>query len=133
MKKIVSAILAVMLLVGMLVVPTSASLPDVKDKEGVVDIAATLNQYLNTKNEFMLTLPDMEEGEFVLNEIMIAGNFGKYDPRQSISEKKNIAATFFRRIKNVWRFIKYHPAEVLWAPIFKIWHFVWRNIYFRIN
>ena len=92
-----------------------------------------LQKVFNTKDEFMLTLPDMGEGEFVLNEIMIAGNFGKYDPRQSILEKKNIATTFFRRIKNVWRFIKYHPTEVLWAPIFKIWHFVWRNIYFRIN
>ena len=92
-----------------------------------------LKKVFNTNDEFMLTEPDCEEGEFMLNEIMIAGNFGKYDPRQSISQNKSIATTFFRRIRNIWRFIKYHPTEVLWAPIFKIWHFTWRNIYFRIN
>jgi len=52
MKKILSAILAVVLLVGMLVVPSSAAFPDVVDDTGTVDHAATLNQYLNSNNEF---------------------------------------------------------------------------------
>ena len=53
MKKILSAILAVMLLVGILVVPSSAALPVVIDKESnAVDYKATVEQYLSDKNVF---------------------------------------------------------------------------------
>ena len=53
MKKILSAILAVMLLVGILVVPSSASLPVVIDKESnAIDYKATVEQYLSSNNLF---------------------------------------------------------------------------------
>ena len=53
MKKILSAILAVMLLVGILVVPSSASLPVVIDKESnAIDYKATIEQYLSSNNLF---------------------------------------------------------------------------------
>ena len=54
MKKILSAILAVMLLVGALVIPSAAALPVVVDKEsGAVDYKATVEQYLSDKNQFL--------------------------------------------------------------------------------
>ena len=53
MKKILSAILAVMLLIGALVIPSAAALPVVIDKEsGAVDYKATVEQYLSDKNQF---------------------------------------------------------------------------------
>ena len=53
MKKILSAILAVMLLVGAIVIPSSAALPVIVDKEsGAVDYKATVEQYLSDKNVF---------------------------------------------------------------------------------
>ena len=53
MKKILSAILAVMLLVGSLAIPSAAALPFVIDSETkAVDYKATVNQYLSTNNLF---------------------------------------------------------------------------------
>ena len=84
-----------------------------------------------TPDEVLITTPDEEQGKFLLNEIMIAGNFGKSDERQSIPENETLIGTFFRRVRNAFRFLKYHPSEALYSPLFKIWHFFWRYFYFR--
>lgn len=90
-----------------------------------------LQKVFATKEEYMIVTPDAKQGEFVLNEIMIAGNFGKYDPRQNRPADESLFSTFIRKTKNAFRFVKYHPTEIFWTPIFKIWHLVWRYFYFR--
>ena len=58
MKKILSAILAVVLLVGTLAIEASAALKPIymEDDSGavteIIDYAATVKQYLNSENEF---------------------------------------------------------------------------------
>lgn len=85
-----------------------------------------LRRVFGTKEEYLITEPDEEQGEFLLNEIMLAGNFGKYDKRAHISTDDSEIYTFTRRVRRNLRFIKYHPTEVVWTPLFKIWHFFWR-------
>lgn len=84
-----------------------------------------------TPDEMLLTAPDDKQGKFLLSEIMTAGNFGQFDERQSIPENEMLIATFFRRVRVAFRFLKYHPSEVLCSPLFKIWHLFWRHFYFR--
>ena len=79
---------------------------------------------LDHKN--MLTTPDAKVGKFLLEEIIVAGNFGKYDPRITW-HGKGILHNFTCSVIKNFRFIKYFPSEVLWAPIWKIWHFIWRK------
>lgn len=74
----------------------------------------------------LLVDPDEKAGRFLLDEIMQAGNFGKYDAR--LKRKRNETAWFrlVRSLKRNIRFLRYYPNEVLWNPIFRTWQYVWR-------
>lgn len=78
------------------------------------------------KREYMLTAPQNEDGEFLLQEIMSAGNFGKYDERYKTIYCENNVKRFFLKLKRNMRFLRMYPSEIIWSPMFKIWHFFWR-------
>ena len=75
----------------------------------------------------MYVCPDEKIGRFLLSEIMQAGNFGKFDGRIKRG-KQSLFNRFINSYKRNLKFVKYFPSEVLWAPFWKIWHFVWRKI-----
>lgn len=80
------------------------------------------------EERFMLTEQSVSDGEFLLNEIMLAGNFGHYDERIKHKEYNNlIKRVYYNSVRNM-RFISMYPSEVLWAPIFKTWHYFWRKL-----
>ena len=74
-----------------------------------------------------LVKPNKRHGEFLLCEIMIAGNFGKYDYRYNLGgdgySLKRVVGTTKRTLALLTRF----PNETLWSPYFKIWHYFWRK------
>lgn len=74
----------------------------------------------------LLVDPDEKAGRFLLDEIMQAGNFGKYDAR--LKRKRNETAWFrlVRSLKRNIRFLRYYPNEILWDPIFRTWQYLWR-------
>ena len=86
-----------------------------------------LGQVFSLPAELMLAVPDKKVGEFLLEEIMLSGNFGKYDTRITW-HGKGLFRVFLNRVKRNFRFLKYFPSEVLWAPVWKILHFVWRKV-----
>ena len=59
--------------------------------------------------------PDPRRGERLLQDILLSGNFGHADKR-----KGGLAARFFR-------FLADYPSEVLWSPVWKTGHWVWRK------
>ena len=71
--------------------------------------------------------PNKKEGEFLLHEIMTAGNFGIYDPRYT----STVHGLNFAHISNIARrsftLFTHYPAETFWTPMFKIWHYFWRK------
>lgn len=78
-------------------------------------------------DEFCLTAPNAKVGNFLLDEISLAGNFGQYDSRIRWRNKSPLSV-FFNKLAHNFRFLKYFPSEVLWAPFWKIWHFLWRRV-----
>ena len=78
-------------------------------------------------SEYMPVLPDEKEGEILLGEIMLAGNFGQFDKRVVKDDKKAPLRSFFRNVKRNFKFAGSYPSEALCSPLFKIWHYVWRK------
>ncbi len=76
---------------------------------------------------YLITKPNKIEGQFLLNEIMRSGNFGQYDKLMLRKSKESDLSYGLRKIKRNLRFVQSYPSEVLWSPIFKIWHFFWRK------
>ena len=70
---------------------------------------------------------DVEEGKYLLDEIMRAGNFGKYDPRIVHPENESKFHSFFRITKQVLHHVSHYPSEVFWSPIYRFWHYFWRK------
>lgn len=77
-------------------------------------------------SEYLLCTPDANRGEFLLNEIMLAGNFGKYDSRNVISANEVYLKRFVRRQKRFLRFLTQYPSEVIWGPYFTVKQRAWR-------
>lgn len=68
------------------------------------------------------------EGRFLLREMLIAGNFGKYDPRIRRDRRKTNFKRFIGHVGRNFHFLAHYPSEVLWTPLWKIRHFCWRKI-----
>ena len=78
-------------------------------------------------DRYLLTSPDAKEGRFLLDEIMLAGNFGKYDERMQRAAGEGTFRWGVRKVLRNFRFVRSYPSEVLWSPIFKVWHLFWRG------
>ncbi len=71
--------------------------------------------------------PNEHHGKFLLSEIMIAGNFGHYDTRFKHQSQNKRLSNGIIQLKRNLKFLKYYPSEVLWSPIWKVWHWGWRK------
>ncbi len=98
---------------------------------GLIDFAAAATYILQEKfgleRDKQLVPPNKKRGEFLLNEIMIAGNFGKYDSRYAIVSKHNEFKHFLNSMQRTARLTFQYPGETLWSPYFKVWHYFWRK------
>lgn len=75
--------------------------------------------------EYLICKPNEKEGKFLLNEIMMAGNFGKYDER--INHNGGQFSHAIEKTKHNLRLLAHYPEEVLWEPFFRVYHWVWRR------
>lgn len=86
-----------------------------------------LQRVFGLDESLMLCPPRAREGEALLAEIMRSGNFGIVDSsvasRQSMSQLRK----FFWSLRRSSRFAFTYPNEILWQPVWKIWHFFWRR------
>lgn len=71
--------------------------------------------------------PNVKEGEFLLNEILAAGNFGKHDTRYNDTERGLNTAHISNLVKRTFTILAHYPGEMLWDPLFRAWHLVWRK------
>ena len=83
-----------------------------------------LHEVFGLKQEQMIVPMDERRGRFLLEEIMISGNFGKYDKR--LEGKRSAFEKNVLRLKRDFRFLRYFPSECLWEPVFRVYHFFWR-------
>lgn len=86
-----------------------------------------MQEVFHLDDEYTLCAPDEKEGRFLLNDIMQSGNFGHYDKRlQTIGKSKRVRS-LSRVLQRMPHLIIHYPKEVLWAPIWLAYHFVWKR------
>lgn len=86
-----------------------------------------LKECFAMSEEYHLCDVNERHGGLLLSEILIAGNFGRYDSRFTYKGKEKRLLNGIVRLKRNLLFLKYYPSEVLWAPIWKVWHWCWRK------
>lgn len=84
-----------------------------------------LREVFGLEECYMVARPDEEEGRFLLREITLAGNFGKFDERNVLRHTK--WGNFWQITNRNWRFLTHYPREVLWNPWYRIRQFLWRK------
>lgn len=86
-----------------------------------------LQEVCGMDKRFMLCRADAKGGRLLLDEIMMAGNFGKEDERLCGWRKKSVFHMFVWKLGNNIKYWRLCPSEVVWGPVFRIWHFCWRK------
>lgn len=83
-------------------------------------------------SKHLITDVDEKYGRQLLDEILIAGNFGHYDPRlKDIGEASHKTSYqvrhAMRRFTRNTRFFRAYPSEVICEPFARVIHFWWRK------
>lgn len=86
-----------------------------------------LNNRMGMDSSFLLCSPNAKFGKFQLEEILISGNFGQYDQRITRIDKNRRFKRGIVQFSRNLRFLRYYPSEVLWSPVWKLWHYCWRK------
>lgn len=91
-----------------------------------------LKKIFHVGNDELICGISEKDGLFLLNEIMMAGNFGHYDIRMNDIEIRKGKLSFqlqraSRRFMRNLRFLSSYPEEVICEPFARLYHFVWRK------
>lgn len=88
-----------------------------------------LHETLGLPEENMIAPIDVNEGRFLLAEIMQGGNFGQYDTRLGSKANEGKLHRYLRMSLRNLRFVKHYPTEALSEPLFRTWFALWKKIH----
>ena len=88
-----------------------------------------LHETLGLPEEKMIAPIDVNEGRFLLAEIMQEGNFGHYDTRLGSKENEGKFHRYLRMSLRNLRFVKHYPTEALSEPLFRTRFALWKKIH----
>lgn len=87
-----------------------------------------LQQCFGLPDDRLLFPVNKSDGEFLLNEVMIGGNFGKYDKRLGDKQHEDKLQRNVRMTRRNLRFAFHYPAEALCEPLFRFQFGVWKKM-----
>jgi len=92
-----------------------------------------LQELLGMPSGLLLCPASEVDGRFLMNEILMSGNFGHGDPRMAAISSDggyllSRTSRAWRRFKRNMRFFISYPGEVIWEPIVRVEHFVWKKL-----
>lgn len=79
-------------------------------------------------DKVLITEVDEKGGAILLKECLEGGNFGIYNPNIDRNIKHDSLKSFIVKNKRNFRFIGLYTNEVIWAPYFKFFHYLWRRM-----
>lgn len=90
-------------------------------------IMCILREKFGMDKSLAICASNTHHGNFLLKEILIGGNFGHYDPRYHLAGKDKKFKRGIAMLRRNLHFVCLYPSEVLWSPVWKIWHWCWRK------
>lgn len=89
-------------------------------------VSWVLQQLFDLSADRMLFPPRTAEGEQLLSEMLLAGNFGQADTRFTHYANGTLGAFLTRSRRNL-QFVRFYPREALLTMPFKLGQFIWRK------
>lgn len=86
-----------------------------------------MENVLGLSEQYLLMPPDCNAGRRLLADIINGGNFGKFNKAFEHNNNHINPSRFFYKSFHNLSLVKYYPSEVLWEPLFRTWHFLWRK------
>lgn len=75
----------------------------------------------------MLVGLDEKEGRYILDQVMMGGNFGHHDERLATKTKTKTKTTAVKKIlKHNLHLFAHYPSDVIWAPVWIVYHKIWK-------
>ena len=96
-------------------------------RKAVSGIMYLLQECFGMDSSMLFCSADEKLGLFLLSEMMTTGNFGHDDNRYKHLPKSLRWQRGFIGLKRNWKYFGYFPEEVLWSPMWKVWHYCWRK------
>ena len=85
-----------------------------------------MKEVLGLEREYLLSEPVEKEGRYILAEVMEGGNFGHHDNRiRKVGRGKWMSV--FATLQHALHMLRRYPSEVLWVPVWMVYHFVWKR------
>lgn len=85
-----------------------------------------MQEVFGLEREYLLSEPVEKEGRYILAEVMEGGNFGHHDNRiRKVGRGKWMSV--FATLQHTLHMLRRYPSEVLWVPIWMVYHFVWKR------
>lgn len=85
-----------------------------------------MQEVFGLERERLLCEPDEKEGRYILEEVMKSGNFGQHDKRIKRVGKGKWQSVF-ASLQHALHVLRRYPSEVLWVPVWMVYHFVWKR------
>lgn len=78
-------------------------------------------------DKYLLCNPSEKTGKYLLDEIFAGGNFGKFGEQYESAHSGSSFNLYLKNLKRLGKVYSLCPSEVLWAPIWKPSHWLWRK------
>ena len=78
-------------------------------------------------DKYLLCNPSEKTGKYLLEEIIAGGNFGKFGEQYESAHSGSSFNLYLKNLKRLGKVYSLCPSEVLWAPIWKPSHWLWRK------
>lgn len=89
----------------------------------VTAVMWVLQEVFAMPDAYLLCAPNEQEGRLVLNEILMGGNFGQYDPHCGRTKFQRA----INRLRRDVRLFSHYPEVCFIEPFFRVYHWVWRR------
>lgn len=87
-----------------------------------------LQEVFGLEDKYLLCDPDEKRGKQLLKEILIAGNFGKYDERINKNSQNKLFSRAWISFKRKMKFIAYYPQEIIFDIPMRTYMYIWRHL-----